>query len=349
MQYDGYKLFATTTTNALGHVTTAQHDYRVLQPKQITDPNGNHQRAQYNTLGLLAAQAVAGKNGEGDTLQNPTTQYQYNFDNFRNNQLPVYVHVKQRTQHATENFMESYVYSNGTGNAVMTKTQAEPHPDTPQTPRWIGTGRTVLNNKGNVVKQYEPYFSPNHHFETEAALVENGVTPIFHYDPLGRNIKTNFPDGTLAKVEFTPWQQKSYDQNDTILESQWYTAAQAGSTAQQRAAQISAAHANTPQVVDFDTLGRPFQTTDDNAAEGKYTVHQTLDIAGRPVVITDAKGRPMTTNTMGMANLLKTNNIDSGSRWIVNDVAGKPLYSWDSRNHQIKHTYDQQQFQRKQP
>ncbi|MDZ4210235.1 MAG: toxin TcdB middle/C-terminal domain-containing protein, partial [Methylotenera sp.] len=91
LQYDGYKLFATTTTNALGHVTTAQYDYRVLQPKQITDPNGNHQRAQYNTLGLLAAQAVAGKNGEGDTLQNPTTQYQYNFDNFRNNQLPVYV------------------------------------------------------------------------------------------------------------------------------------------------------------------------------------------------------------------------------------------------------------------
>jgi RHS repeat-associated protein len=343
LQYDDYKLFATTVTNALGHVTTAQYDYRVLQPETITDPNGNHQRAQYNTLGLLAAQAATGKNGEGDTLQNPTTQYQYNFDNFRNNQLPVYVHVKQRTQHATENFMESYVYSNGTGNAVMTKTQAEPHPDTPQTPRWIGTGRTVLNNKGNVVKQYEPYFSPNHHFETEAALVENGVTPIFHYDPLGRNIKTNFPDGTLAKVEFTPWQQKSYDQNDTILESQWYTAAQAGSTAQQRAAQISAPHANTPQVVDFDTLGRPFQTTDDNAAEGKYTVHQTLDIAGRAIVITDAKNRAMTTHTMGLANLLKTTNIDSGTRWQLTDVAGKPLYMWDSRNHQIKHTYDQLQ------
>ena len=41
-----------------------------------------------------------------------------------------------------------------------------------------------------------------------------------------------------------------------------------------------------------------------------------------------------------MANPLKTTNIDSGTRWIQNNVAGKPLYSWDSRNHKTKHTYD---------
>jgi len=46
----------------------------------------------------------------------------------------------------------------------------------------------------------------------------NGVSPIFYYDPLGRNIKTDFPDGTLTKVEFTPWEQKTYDQNYIVLE-----------------------------------------------------------------------------------------------------------------------------------
>ena len=46
----------------------------------------------------------------------------------------------------------------GAGTVAMTKLQAEPA--TPGGPaRWVGSGRTVLNNKGNPVKQYEPYFS----------------------------------------------------------------------------------------------------------------------------------------------------------------------------------------------
>ena len=43
---------------------------------------------------------------------------------------------------------------------------------------------------------------------------------------------------------------------------------------------------------------------------------------------------------MGLVNPFQTNNIDSGARWIVNDVARKPLYMWDSRSHKTKQTYD---------
>ena len=52
-------------------------------------------------------------------------------------------------------------------------------------PRWVGTGRTVLDNKGNPVKQYEPFFSSTEEYEDEEDLVQWGVTPILHYDPLG--------------------------------------------------------------------------------------------------------------------------------------------------------------------
>lgn len=31
--------------------------------------------------------------------------------------------------------------------------------------RWVGKGRTVYNNKGKPVKQYEPYFSSTHLYE----------------------------------------------------------------------------------------------------------------------------------------------------------------------------------------
>jgi flagellar basal body rod protein FlgG len=39
-------------------------------------------------------------------------------------------------------------------------------------PRWVGTGRTVLNNKGNPIKQYEPFFSATSAYEDEEDLVQ---------------------------------------------------------------------------------------------------------------------------------------------------------------------------------
>ena len=53
-------------------------------------------------------------------------------------------------------------------------------------PRWLGTGRTVYNNKGNPVKQYEPFFSFTSDYESDAQLVKWGVTPILHYEDIWR-------------------------------------------------------------------------------------------------------------------------------------------------------------------
>ncbi|HMY19120.1 MAG TPA: hypothetical protein PKA58_22495 [Polyangium sp.] len=55
----------------------------------------------------------------------------------------------------------------------------------------------VLDNKGNPIKQYEPFFSSTHEYEDEDDLVEWGVTPILRYDPLGRVVRTDLPDGFL--------------------------------------------------------------------------------------------------------------------------------------------------------
>ena len=117
---------------------------------------------------------------------------------------------------------ESYAYSDGSGNVLMTKMQAEPGKakevtintnntvtinviDTssfnPKRLRWIGNGRTILNNKGKPVKQYEPYFSDTSQYEAEDCVRQVGVTPILYYDAVGRNIKTALPDGTFTKVE----------------------------------------------------------------------------------------------------------------------------------------------------
>ncbi|MCF8374608.1 MAG: hypothetical protein K9H64_23520 [Bacteroidales bacterium] len=54
-----------------------------------------------------------------------------------------------------------------------------------------------------------------------------------------------------------------------------------------------------------------------------------------------AKDREMTHtifNALGEA--VYTENIDSGRRWSLTDVAGKPIYRWDNRHFQFRHTYD---------
>jgi hypothetical protein len=103
----------------------------------------------------------------------------------------------------------------------------------------------VIDNKGNPVKQYEPFFTTTHEYEDETELVEWGVTPILRYDPLGRLVRTELPDGTHCRVEFTPWQSASFDGNDTVLETgnAWYAARLANavptpSAQEQRAASL---------------------------------------------------------------------------------------------------------------
>ena len=56
----------TRTEDPVQNVVRAENNYRVLQPWRMTDPNGNHSEAAFDTLGLVVATAMIGKNGEGD-------------------------------------------------------------------------------------------------------------------------------------------------------------------------------------------------------------------------------------------------------------------------------------------
>ena len=54
----------------------------------------------------------------------------------------------------------AFEYSDGAGQTFVKKVQAEPDPAVANGPvRWIANGKTVVNNKGKPVLQYEPYFS----------------------------------------------------------------------------------------------------------------------------------------------------------------------------------------------
>ena len=68
-----HDLLVVRTQDALLNAVSALHDYRVLQPMRMTDPNGNRTVAAFDALGMVVATAVMGKAApapaEGDLLE----------------------------------------------------------------------------------------------------------------------------------------------------------------------------------------------------------------------------------------------------------------------------------------
>jgi RHS repeat-associated protein len=296
----------------------------------------------------------------------------------------------------------SFSYSDGFGREIQKKIQAEPGP-VPQrdangkiivdadgqpemtandvNPRWVGSGWTVFNNKGKPVRQYEPFFTDTHRFEFDVRI---GVSPVLFYDPVERVVATLRPNHTWEKVVFDPWQQTSYDVNDTVLNADgstdpksdkdvqgffsrlpdadylptWYEQriALAANDPERVAADKAAVHRQTPAVAHLDTLGRTFLTIAHNRfernnaiVEEQYPARVDLDIEGnqrevRDAIVQngDALGRIVMLYDYGMlGNRTHQASMEAGERWMLNDVAGKPIRAWDSRGFLRRITYDE--------
>ena len=66
-----------------------------------------------------------------------------------------------------------------------------------------------------------------------------------------------------------------------------------------------------------------------------------LDIEGNQREVIDAKDRIVMRYDYDMLGTpIHHANMEAGERWTLNDVAGKPVYGWDSRDHQFRATYD---------
>lgn len=316
-------------------------------------------------------------------LRHATIRYVYDFHSYVTSGKPVAVATIAREEHYQKNndspVQLTFEYSNGQGQVVMKKSQASPgmakqlvvavdgtytviDTDTslsdPQQLRWIGNGRIVHNNKGNAVKQYEPYFSVSHRYEDVKELVETGVTPVLYYDATDRLVKTEFPDGTMSRTEFYSWKQVTFDANDTVLDTPWYSnrtnrlidaeliAAGKDPAYEKSAADKTAKHSATPKVEHIDTLGRPVLLVEHNkniATDADEYIHTRilLDIEGNLNAIIDERGNEVMRHRYDMlGNKVYQKSMDSGKRWLLINILGNPLRTWDERNHEFLYSYD---------
>jgi RHS repeat-associated protein len=306
-------------------------------------------------------------------LNHSTARFVYDFDAYINHGKPVVVASILREEHYKINdnspLQISFEYTGGLGKVVMKKVQAEPGlakkvtidgdgnltvEEVPTAPhlRWIGNGRTILNNKGNPVKQYEPYFSTTFNYEDQKELVEVGVTPVMYYDAMSRLIKTEMPDGSFTKVEFDAWQQKTFDANDTVKDSEWYKRRTDIThphyiidANEQTAASKTAVHYDTPATQHLDTLGRPILSIEHNIVTGTNKFYETkidLDIESNLRKVTDARANVVMEYKYDMlGNLVYQKSMDAGQRWLLHNILGNPLYTWDERDHTFNYKYDE--------
>ncbi|GAB3903243.1 hypothetical protein GCM10028803_31340 [Larkinella knui] len=290
------------------------------------------------------------------------------------------IHLADLEPGAVSPVQLAFEYSDGLGNVLLKKSRAEAGPapfrdgagklvkkpdgtldQKNANPRWSGSGRTILNNKGNPVRQYEPYFSDSHQYEAEAELRETGVSPILHYDSAGRLIRTVLPDGTFTKTEYGSWRQLQYDAQDTVLLSDWY-ARRIGGTfdaggrdplLEKKAAEESAVHDSTPAQAYGDSLGRTVYAVAQNrfldfSVPAPFPVQETfsatktvLDIEGNIRSVVDTRGNTVMTYDYDMlGHRVHQTSMDAGERWALNDCTGQPLYGWDSLGRRFASRYD---------
>ncbi|MEV4140817.1 SpvB/TcaC N-terminal domain-containing protein [Dactylosporangium sp. NPDC049742] len=265
--YDPYDLAVVDVRDALGNRTTVGErdavgqivaggfDYRVLQPRLVTDANRNRSEVAFDVHGVVVGTAVRGKPGEpvGDSLDGftadlpedvlagevtdpagllgaATTRLIHDLFAYHRSrgdtqpQGPV-VHTLVRETHAADQpagepvrIQHTVTYSDGFGRIVQTKAAAAPGP--------VADGGPIVSPRWIATgwTVFNAKGSPVREYEPfftgthrfEADRAA-GVSATRCYDAVQRVVAVLRPDHSWDKVVFDPWRQETWDGNDTVL------------------------------------------------------------------------------------------------------------------------------------
>jgi RHS repeat-associated protein len=285
-------------------------------------------------------------------------------------------------------FQHAFSYYDGFGREAQRKVQVEPgaFPGIVGVvdPRWAGTGWSIFNNKGKPVRTFEPFFSNTQLFQFDQ---QAGVSSVRFYDPIDRVVAMLRPDNAFEKTVFDAWRQETWDTNDTVMIADPRSDADVGDfftrllgsapgafvswrdrriggnwgatpeekAANQDAAQKATAHAATPPVAHFDSLGRTCLNVADNASV-RFATRTALDIGGKALAVIDARERRAVEYCVrepdGAGGFryvrgydlaghgIYINSSEAGDRRALNDIAGKPIRIWTARGFAFRNLYD---------
>ncbi|MHA1067225.1 SpvB/TcaC N-terminal domain-containing protein, partial [Enterobacter ludwigii] len=82
--------------------------------------------------------------------------------------------------------------------------------------RWAVSGRTEYDNKGQVIRRYQPYFLNHWKYVNDSSARQDLYADNHDYDPVGRERQVRTAKGWLRRRHYTPWFVVSEDENDTL-------------------------------------------------------------------------------------------------------------------------------------
>ena len=240
-------------------------------------------------------------------------------------------------------YLISRSYVDGLGRALMSKTEAEPDPDSGAA-RYAVSGAVQFNLRAGVAASLLPYFSSTfEHEDIEAPgwqglFHENGQllsldlntahrSQVF-YDALLREQRSILPDGSESYTEFEPLLARVFDEND---------------------ADPSSPHYNTPTINHNDGLGRTIrmeqsaQLNDDGTPAATIQVWPTRYVYRADDVLLqliDAQNNTKLIEYDGLGRKTFMNDLSRGHMIYTYDDASNLVETLDAKNQRITYEYD---------
>ncbi|MCB9747816.1 MAG: fibronectin type III domain-containing protein [Candidatus Omnitrophica bacterium] len=311
-------MFPLTTTNALGHQVVNEYygingvsqnsaGYRGLwgQLRSTTDPNNQEGERVYDVFGRLVKSI-----SPLDSLSLPTTEIQRAFFN---NYLRTT--TKQRINHGEAAVISTVTFTDGLGRVIQSKAKAG------EVGQFIIAGQTQYNNRGQVEKQYLPFFTTSS-INSINPINANNPHSTVTYDAMGRVIQTTNPDGTYASVEYNQWTTRAINENGHMQES------------------------------NFDAYGRLIRKHEYTGADGRSphypsvnyvpyaTTQYQYDSEGNLTKTIDAKNNQTVITYNNLGQKISMNDPDMGVWNYEYDLNGNLSKQTDAKGQVITFTYD---------
>ncbi len=292
MAYDTSGTFATTVTNPLGHVVSTTY-YGVNgvamdlglygQVKSVTDPNGAVVSTEYDALGRRT------KVTQPDGFWTTTS---FNSFGTVGNQ-----HVRTDSQLG----LSTWTYFDGLGRTITQKSTG--------TDSKIIVSKTEYDARGAVTRSSMPYF-------------ETGGTPLWStntYDPLGRVIRTDNPDGSRGLACFDDSVTVTIDANN------------------HRKRTTRDAYGRVATVQEY--MGT-FTTCDTSEGTPYSTTTYNYDDLGNLLTLTDTLGNQSTMIYDTLSRKTSMHDPDMGNWLYKYDANGNLTTQTDAKGQQIHFRYD---------
>ena len=278
----------------------AQYDGRFGALTQFTTPNGAVTSVNYDALGRVTSIV-----SPGDSLQRPTTQFDY-----RLGSPTSVITTRAREQSGQDGVLLSVAHVDGFGRKRAEFQQAA----TPG--QWVLSNLHRLDSRGQVA--FTAY--PTVENSVDLPAVDDGRDGSETLrDALGRETVTRYPDGAETRIEYAPLSVTHYDENDT---------------------DPSSPHKNTPTTQAQDGLGRLVSVIEREGTRLITTGSYVYDAAGSALRITDALSH---TRSYGYDGRARRTNINdpNGGQWQLTYTDGNDLQTrTDAVGNQVRFSYD---------